>query len=483
MHIALSYWLEFSWSDAVHSRHPPLASARVVLLMSCHTDFDGVAMRVISEGPSKVTRATVEAAWRRRSVGKRLIIRDLECRGLALIVNQTSMAWSCSYRPRGTDPLTGRRWPNRTVTLGNPATHSPDQARIEANRLKGLVASGVDPVLDKQARAAAQRRRLSATLGRLLNDYGQALPRRPKLRGGGLPSEAYVTEELTQVRLALVEMDAEATPAADLTDVEIRKLFAGGGGPSTPRKRFGALSRFLDWCQDAGHVSANPCALIGRARRPKPSPARSHYLTLEELARLWKAAEELPHPVWRDLARFLIAVPCRKREASRLSWADVDLSASEWRQPGRLTKNRDPHRLHLHPMALAILRERCRAAGFPQAGLVFPAPNSGKPVETFSDMKAALVKTAGLEGWTWHDLRRSFATALGESGTPEVVADAVLNHRQAGTRGGVLGVYQRASRWPEQVRAMQSWGTMLDAALTGAVSIAEVVPMRRQKLA
>src|ERR1700747_2149076 len=68
--------------------------------------------------------------------------------------------------------------------------------------------------------------------------------------------------------------------------------------------------------------------------------------------------------------------------------------------------------------------------------------------------------------WSWHDFRRSFATALGEAGIPEAVADAVLNHRQSATRGGVLGVYQRASRWPEQVKAMELWGRLLAAAIT-----------------
>jgi hypothetical protein len=56
---------------------------------------------------------------------------------------------------------------------------------------------------------------------------------------------------------------------------------------------------------------------------------------------------------------------------------------------------------------------------------------------------------------------------LGERGIPEPVADAVLNHRQAATRGGVLGVYQRAQRWPEQVKAMEAWGAILAAAIAG----------------
>jgi integrase len=89
-----------------------------------------------------------------------------------------------------------------------------------------------------------------------------------------------------------------------------------------------------------------------------------------------------------------------------------------------------------------------------QPGLVFPAPRSGKEIDTFTDIKADLVEATKLAdgdgdtltGWTWHDFRRSFASALGENGIPELVADAVLNHRQAATRGGVLGVYQRSSR-------------------------------------
>ena len=52
------------------------------------------------------------------------------------------------------------------------------------------------------------------------------------------------------------------------------------------------------------------------------------------------------------------------------------------------------------------------------------------------------------------------------------------DHRQAATRGGVLGLYQRASRWPEQVKAMEHWGRLLTAAIKGREADANVVPMR-----
>ena len=60
--------------------------------------------------------------------------------------------------------MTGRRWPNRTVTLGNPETHSPDDARAEANRIKGQAAAGGDPAEEKKARPEAAPRKRGSTL-------------------------------------------------------------------------------------------------------------------------------------------------------------------------------------------------------------------------------------------------------------------------------------------------------------------------------
>ena len=94
-------------------------------------------MQVVSEGPARITKTTIDAAWRRRTKDCRLVLRDAECRGLALVVNPTGMAWTYSYRPRGRDPFTGKRAANRSVTLGNPATLTPDEARVAANRVKG----------------------------------------------------------------------------------------------------------------------------------------------------------------------------------------------------------------------------------------------------------------------------------------------------------------------------------------------------------
>lgn len=445
-----------------------------------------MAYCTVSEGPMRITKATVDAAWKRRADGVRLLVKDAGCRGLVLVVNPTSMTWRYDYRPRGVDTHTGKRWPVRTLTLGNPATHTADEARAAANKVKGQTATGADPAAEKRAAADAERRRRAHTMGRLLDEYAKVLPSRPKLRGTGLPTPKHVREEETRVRAALAAMDAEAKPVAALTSADVRRMLdATVARPAVARARYGALSRFLDFCIDAGHLETNPCALVAKARRPKTVAARAHYFTLPDLARLWRSADGLTHPVWRDLARFLIAIPCRRGEAAALDWRDLNLDAAEWRQAAGTTKNGEAHRFHLHTLALDLLRARQAEAGAPRAGLVFPSPEAGREIETFSTIKRRLDEQAGLVGWRWHDFRRSFATALGEAGVPESTADAILNHKQAATRGGVLGVYQRAINWPGQVQAMKAWGTALTAELApeGAAHGGRVVPLGRARRA
>jgi len=72
-----------------------------------------------------------------------------------------------------------------------------------------------------------------------------------------------------------------------------------------------------------------------------------------------------------------------------------------------------------------------------------------------------------LTGWTWHDFRRSFATALGEAGIPETVADAIPEPPAVASRGGVLGVTSVRAAGPSRSERWTLWGKLLAEAITG----------------
>ncbi len=423
-------------------------------------------MRVVREGPIKITKAIIDGAWRRRSSEQRLVLGDAVCRGLALVVNATSMSWVFAYKPRGLDPVTGKRFSSRSITIGNPQSHSPDDARTMAGLHKGSAKSGKDPADERRSQIAISAKVRGQTMERLVDAYAIALSKRPKMRGSGTLSPRQSAAEIAHLRKAVASIGGESKPASEVTADDIRAVLkACGDKAATARHRYGTMSRFFDWAIDERFMSVNPCLLLAKGRRPRAVSARKRFFTLAETASFWKAAGKLP-PLTRDLVRIFIVIPCRRGEAARMDWSQLNLNEAIWSQPDRLTKNGDPHRIFLPHLAKKILEARHDAAGRPVRGLVFPAPRSGKPIDTFSDIKEALAEQLpALSDWRFHDLRRTFATTLGEAGISETVADATLNHRQSATRGGVLGVYQQAQRWPEQVEAMKYWANALASAI------------------
>jgi integrase len=435
-------------------------------------------MNITREGPVKIGVKTIERAWKGRAKDARHVVTDNERPGLALITNATSQTWSYSYKPRGVDPATGKRFNSRSVTLGSPATLSPDQARAEANKVRDAVAIGGDPAAERKAaidEAALQR---ASTVERAVADYLGTLPAKEK-KGGGRISENWASEQAAHLSRAVAALGIASSPVEDVDAKTVRALQHG----EAYRHRFGALNRFLDWCVHEDRIAANPCASIGRAYRPAVGGKRERTPTLKELATIWTASEQALESAFCDFVRFAITTPARRNEIAKLDWLHLDLEERIWRQPGRLTKNRDAHELRLHPLALEILTRRWEAAGRPRTGLVFPSPRSGKPITAFSGVLRALHRaTLGVEPWALHDLRRSFATVLGKLGQDdEATIDAVLNHRQSATRGGVVGVYNKATRLPAQHAALERWGALVADALERRFpEEGQVIPLARR---
>ena len=67
-----------------------------------------------------------------------------------------------------------------------------------------------------------------------------------------------------------------------------------------------------------------------------------------------------------------------------------------------------------------------------------------------------------LPGWRTHDIRRSVATGMVEHcGVSIAAVERLLNH-VSGTFCGIVGVYQRAELWHEQVAAVVAWGYIFE---------------------
>jgi integrase len=434
-------------------------------------------MNMTREGPVKIGIKDIERAWRKRAKDARHIITDSERPGLALITNATSQSWSYSYKPRGVDPATGKRFNTKSVMLGSPATLSSTEARDGANRVRDAVAAGGDPAADRKAVIDETALQRASTVERAVVDYLAILPTKEK-KGGGRISQRWAAEQEYHLRHAVAALGIASDPIEAIDVKTVRRLRQG----TAYRHKFGALDRFLGWAVHEDRIMVNPCSSIARAYRPAAGGKRERTPTLKELALIWRAAETVLEPVFRDLIQFAICIPARRGEIINLDWLHLALEERVWRQPGRLVKNRQAHELRLNSLALGILTRRWVKAGHPTEGLVFPAPRSGKAITGFSKMLYALHRaTPSVESWAMHDLRRSFASTLGQIGEDdEATIDGVLNHKRSASRGGVIGVYNKSTRLPAQAKALERWGALIKDALEGRFPAkADVIPRDR----
>ena len=118
-----------------------------------------------------------------------------------------------------------------------------------------------------------------------------------------------------------------------------------------------------------------------------------------------------------------------------MTWTEID--GATWTLPSERSKN---HRSLVTPLsrqAQEILDRQVNRGPY-----VFTV-DGARPFAGFGKAKRRLDKLAGVSGWVLHDIRRSVATHMAETGVaaPHVI-EAILNH-QSGSKGGIAGIYNR----------------------------------------
>jgi integrase len=249
----------------------------------------------------------------------------------------------------------------------------------------------------------------------------------------------------------------------DVLDV-IDKV-ADRGAVIAARRLHSYLHRLFGWALGRGIVEINPLASL-----PKPGSEtkRDRVLTDPELLSVWNAASEVGHP-YGTAVQLLILTGARREEIGQLQWSEID--GENITLDGSRTKNGEPHVIPLSLPARTIIDALPRIAG---SDFVF-SKNGTSPIASWDKAKSKLDQLASIAPWRTHDLRRSCATGLQKLGTPLQVTEACLGHT-AGSRGGIVGVYQRHDYAAEKASALEAWGAHIVALVEGRAP-GKVVPI------
>ena len=290
----------------------------------------------------------------------------------------------------------GRRAPNKRVVIGRYGRISVEQARREAHKVLGEVASGGDPAGQRaQARAMP-------TLQQAFEDYMKANP-----------NLAPATVEIyrTDFRLRLASLRTRPLDSIARRDVEelFNRISEECGWSLTNRSVKLLRSIYRRFCIDIEGLR-NPVELWmagGGRYHPK---RRRRISSPAEVLPCWRAGieAEVPTPAARDALWFGLYTGMRIGEVLTLRWERVDMAKRLFRVDE--TKTGVPLELPITRQLAAILDRRRAQNGEGSDGWVFPSriSRSGR-VADLSHMYEAISRTGGEKFW-FHGLRNCFIT-------------------------------------------------------------------------
>ncbi|CAO1659141.1 tyrosine-type recombinase/integrase [Salinicola sp. NYA28a] len=381
--------------------------------------------------------------------------------GLAIRVSTGGgRSWYVRYRFNGKQDA---------MNIGTFPAMGLKEARETHAEVRNLLAQGTNP---KRVRRQQKAENQAAwTMQELFQQWIVSYAKAPSTRTKRPPSEKVVEQTAWRwgyyLRDNLGEFLVKGVSVQQVKAIIIE--VAENQSREQARKCLTLLKAMFDHAEQRGQIAINPAVGIEPARigASKGAP-RKRYLSLTELRQVWTALDQSGlTDTLKNAIRLLILTGQRRGELLKAKWRDIDLDKAVWRIPATDTKNRQAHTVYLSDAAVALLRT------MPNGGeYVFQGRVEGQPIGD-SSLTTAVMRLQGrktrerdesaplgtMEPFSAHDLRRTFATGLGEycAVQPHVI-ERMLNHQP---EDALVAVYQHAGYAAEQQAAWQAWGDLI----------------------
>lgn len=328
----------------------------------------------------------------------------------------------------------------KRITLGRYGNLTVDQAKKEAMKLLGDVATGKDPIADKK------HARLEATsLEDTFKDY---LLTRKDLRPGT------VKDYSRSVQWAFADWLSKPITAITKDMVENRHRKLGQRSQARANNAMRVLRALINHARSKYEDSkGNPVILINPVDRLSQNRAwykverRQTLLKPHQLKPWYDATLQLNQETTRDFLHVLLFTGLRRSEASRLEWSEVDFDDKSLTILE--TKNKCIHTLPLSKTLEEILHRRSEERESPY---VFPSPTSrGYLLEP----RTAVSRVSANSGitFTLHDLRRTFITIAESLDIPAYALKRLMNHKDPNdvTAGYIVSDINRLRKPMQQI--------------------------------
>lgn len=373
-----------------------------------------------------------------------------------------------------TRPSTGKRaWKK----LGVYPEISLGDARKKAKDLRGDIADGNDPLAKTHSDSALQ------TVSDLVESY---IKRHASTRRTG-PAIARRLRKNVSGKIGGIELSK--LHRRDIT--KCLDAVKDRGAPMEANRVFEDIRAMVRWARARGDLDE---MLTEGMTRPSEPRERDRVLTADEIRTVWAALPDADmREATRRILRLCLITGQRVGEIAGMRREELDWDRLVWTIPAERVKNGREHSVPVTAAAAEVIRAQLQAVDELAARkdrkpgpFIFPGPGGRAPITGAAIPKAVKrAETRGARGkaatimgvkpWTPHDLRRTMATHMEESGISPFIVGHVLNHTHVTKSTITSRAYARYDYAREKREALELWADRLQGILSGG---AEVAPLQ-----
>ena len=195
---------------------------------------------------------------------------------------------------------------------------------------------------------------------------------------------------------------------------------------------------------------------------------RIRILQPNEFDKFLEALEYEADDTIRDFIMLSLLTGARKANLLSMRWSDINADAKLWFISGEETKNGRPHAVPLTERELAILRRRFQTK---KNEYVFYGDGATGHLVDPKRAWRRVLKAAGITDLHLHDLRRSMASWMANTGANVSLIQSALNHKDVKT---TLFVYAHTVKDSERKAREKAHNFMLSRKKKNVQSVSEL---------
>ena len=340
------------------------------------------------------------------------------------------------------------------LTIGHYPPMGLHDANVEFLRLNHQRRDGVNPKILIQAQKDDEERLRNNTIKKLVLDW----------------YEGYVEKNIKRPQTIKKQIDADIIPLLGDKELDTLKTLditvaldniVARGAPVHANRVLSTLKQVFNSAVSRGRMQHNPAACIRAKDIGGTEKSRDRYLSIDEIKTLWKFLDSEQNQMalqTKNAIKIILLTGVRTAELRLATFSEFDFEQSLWTIPAEHSKTNNVMKIHLSPQVKNLLIELKKASG---SQYVLSGAKANTPLTENALPRAIrrIEERLGITSWTAHDLRRTFATQLGEVLHIEpVVIEKCLGHKMP----RIMATYNKNEMLPQRKEALNRWAQFVE---------------------